>query len=119
MFNLCNNNVEYCIMRDFEDEYDPEFERTPVWDQLGTILDSESAGEVVKKEKHHQITRVVTDDNVEFEVTPNQAVLIRRILTVTPVLRRRIMFRDLQCSKGFTVILNAAKILEEKQNDKS
>jgi len=93
-------------------DLDPEFERMAVWDQLGIILDSYSAGEVVKKEKHTQLTRVITDDDVMFDITPHQAVLIRRMLLLTPVPERRILFRRMQMSEGLKIILKAVTILE-------
>lgn len=97
-----------------ENGYEPEFEQMPVWDQLGIILDSYSASEVVDADRHTQHTRIITDDNIEFNVTPTQAIMIRKILIDVPVQRRREMFRDLQSAKGFTIIFKAACILEKK-----
>jgi len=89
----------------FDDEFDAEYINTPMWDQLGKIEDSESAGEVVKPKKFKPVNTVLTDDGVTLTVTPNESRKIKEILLSLRTPFRAKVLRDLQTSKGLKNML--------------
>ena len=89
----------------FDDEFDAEYINMPMWDQLGKIEDSESAGEVVKPKKFKPVNTVLTDDGVTLTVTPNESRKIKEILLSLRTPFRAKVLRDLQTSKGLTNML--------------
>jgi hypothetical protein len=89
----------------FDDEFDAEYINMPMWDQLGKIEDSESAGEVVKPKKYKPVNTVMTDDGVTLTVTPNESRKIKEILLSLRTPFRAKVLRDLQTSKGLTNML--------------
>jgi hypothetical protein len=89
----------------FDDEFDAEYINMPMWDQLGKIEDSESAGEVVKPKKYKPVNTVMTDDGVTLTVTPNESRKIKEVLLSLRTPFRAKVLRDLQTSKGLTNML--------------
>lgn len=89
----------------FDDEFDAEYINAPMWDQLGKIEDSESAGEVVKPKKYKPVNTVLTDDGVTLTVTPNESRKIKEVLLSLRTPFRAKVLRDLQTSKGLTNML--------------
>jgi hypothetical protein len=89
----------------FDDEFDAEYINMPMWDQLGKIEDSESAGEVVKPKKFKPVNTVLTDDGLTITVTPNESRKIKEILLSLRTPFRAKVLRDLQTSKGLTNML--------------
>lgn len=89
----------------FDDEFDTEYVNMPMWDQLGKIEDSESAGEVVKPKKYKPVNTVMTDDGVTLTVTPNESRKIKEVLLSLRTPFRAKVLRDLQTSKGLTNML--------------
>ena len=89
----------------FDDAFDAEYVNMPMWDQLGKIEDSESAGEVVKPKKFKPVNSVLTDDGVAITVTPNESRKIKELLTTLRTPFRAKVLRDLQTSKGLNNML--------------
>ena len=70
------------------------FEKTSVFDQLGAVLDTRTGDD--------PITSIKTDDGKELKVTPQQAVMLRRLLTaegMKPQLKLRFT-KDIQMSNN-------------------
>jgi len=68
------------------------FEKTSVFDQLGAVLDTRTGDD--------PISTIKTDDGKELKVTPQQAVMLRRLLTaegMKPQLKLRFT-KDIQMS---------------------
>ncbi len=89
----------------FDDAFDAEYVNMPMWDQLGKIEDSESAGEVVKPKKFKPVNSVLTDDGVTITVTPNESRKIKELLVSLRTPFRAKVLRDLQTSKGLNNML--------------
>ena len=70
------------------------FEKTSVFDQLGAVLDTRTGDD--------PISSIKTDDGMELKVTPQQAVMLRRLLTaegMKPQLKLRFT-KDIQMSNN-------------------
>jgi hypothetical protein len=70
------------------------FEKTSVFDQLGAVLDTRTGDD--------PISSIKTDDGKELKVTPQQAVMLRRLLTaegMKPQLKLRFT-KDIQMSNN-------------------
>ena len=77
---------------DQDDDGGPGFKQTAIFDQLGKILDSRG--------NPNPITHVTTDDGEKIEVTPQQAMVLRQLLTaegMKPQMKMKFT-RDLQRS---------------------
>lgn len=77
---------------DKDDDGGPGFKGAPMFDQLGKIIDSRGNPNPVKTVK--------TDDGEEIEVTPEQAQMLRRLLTaegMKPAMKMKFT-KDLQHS---------------------
>lgn len=81
-----------------EQDYDPEFDGMPMWDQLGKIVDS--IGNPVMRDW------VKTDDDVVFDgISPEEAQEIKYTLLEVKPLDRLEVFRKIQESIGFKEML--------------
>ena len=70
------------------------FEKTSVFDQLGAVLDTRTGDD--------PISSIKTDDGKELKVTPQQAVMLRRLLTaegMKPQLKLRFT-KDIQMTNN-------------------
>lgn len=95
-FNLKNHGSEL----DNDDEGGPGFSEKPMYDQLGKVLDSRS--------NPNPIRTVKTDDGKELKVTPDQARMIRMLMTtekVKPMVRTKFQ-KDVQNSKTLVDFLD-------------
>lgn len=89
----------------FETEYDQEFAERSMWDQLGKIIDSESARDVVPEHKFKPVTEVITDDGWVYEVSPIEAETIKQLVLAIKTKDRLEFLKMLQDSVGFEYIL--------------
>jgi hypothetical protein len=88
-FDLKNHGSEL----DRDDDEGEGFSQKPMYDQLGKVLDSRSSPNPVKT--------VTTDDGKELKVSPDQARMIRMLMTtdkVKPIVRTQFQ-KDVQSSK--------------------
>lgn len=82
-----------------EQDYDPEYKKLPMWDQLGKILDSVD----------NKIPRywVETDDGDKIEgISPKDAMDIRKVLILIekPSVRKELL-NSIQTTKGLNTVL--------------
>jgi len=95
-FDLKNHGSEL----DRDDDEGEGFSQKPMYDQLGKVLDSRSNPNPVKS--------VTTDDGKELKVTPDQARMIRMLMTtdkVKPIVRTKFQ-KDVQNSKTLVDFLD-------------
>ena len=88
-FDLKNHGSEL----DKDDDEGEGYAQKPMYDQLGKVLDSRSNPNPIKT--------VTTDDGKELKVTPDQARMIRMLMTtekVKPIVRTQFQ-KDVQNSK--------------------
>ena len=80
-------------------DYDPEFEKLPMWDQLGKILDS--ADNLIPRDD------VTTDDDVKITgVTPRDCIDIRNLaLQFEKTEIRKEFLKRIQLSENFKEVL--------------
>jgi len=88
-------------------DYMPEYKKAPMWDQLGKIIDSESARDVVPEHMFKPMTKVVTDDGVEFNLDHIKAQMIKDVVVQYPTVMRKRVLDFIQTSEGFAKILEA------------
>jgi len=94
---------EYGDEQDDLDSDEPEdsgFTQTPMFDQLGKVLDSQDG--------NNPINTVETDDGETFDINPDQARALRLLGTtekVKPDVKREFL-RDIQSSAGLTDFLD-------------
>lgn len=93
-----------------EMDFDPEFKNVSIMEQLGKIIDSESAREVVSPEKFKAVSSVVTDDGDIIDVTAEEAELVREAVLKVPVQKRLEAIKYLQTTKGLTATLKKVRI---------
>jgi len=85
---------------DSDEPEDTGFTQTPMFDQLGKVLDSQ--------EGNNPINSVETDDGETFEINPDQARALRLLATtdkVKPDVKREFL-RDIQSASGLTDFLD-------------
>jgi hypothetical protein len=109
------------------DDYDEGFKEQPMFDQLARVMDSVDAGEVynpigrVKNYFRHfnPVDTVTTDDGWMYEVTPQEADEIRKLVLSIDSRKRGDVFKQMQNSKGFEFLLRFAqkKIAYEELNN--
>ena len=95
-FDLKNHGSEL----DKDDDEGEGFSQKPMYDQLGKVLDSRSNPNPIKT--------VTTDDGKELKVTPDQARMIRMLMTtdkVKPIVRTKFQ-KDVQNSKTLVDFLD-------------
>ena len=93
-----------------EMDFDPEFVSKPIMEQLGKILDSESAREVVDPKKFKPVNTVVTDDGHEIMVHPKEAKMIRDGILNLDAKRRLEILKKIQTTEGLTKVLDSIRI---------
>jgi|TARA_B110000977_G_C10689725_1_gene342998 hypothetical protein len=98
----------------FNDDFDNEFANVSMWDQLGKILDSKSASEVVDVKRFRAVNTVKTDDGVEMIVTAREAQKIKDVLLCLKTPVRATVIKQLQMSRGMTNMLSMVQKTLEK-----
>jgi uncharacterized Fe-S center protein len=93
-----------------EMDFDPEFVSKPIMEQLGKILDSESAREVVDPAKFKPVNTVLTDDGHEIMVHPKEAKMIRDAVLNLDSKRRLEVLKQIQTTEGLTKVLDSFRI---------
>ena len=99
----------------FNDDFDNEFANVSMWDQLGKILDSKSASEVVDVKRFRAVNTVKTDDGVTMTVTAREAQKIKDVLLCLKTPVRATVIKQLQMSRGMTNMLSMVQKTLEKQ----
>ena len=94
-----------------EMDFDPEFKSVSIIEQLGKIIDSESAREVVDPERFNAVDSVTTDDGDTIKVTAKEATTIREMIGNVDVRDRLEVLKQLQTTKGLTEVLESVRIL--------
>lgn len=98
----------------FDDDFDNEFINVSMWDQLGKILDSSSASEVVDKKRFRAVNSVTTDDGVTITVTAREAQKIKDVLLQLKTTTRANVIKQIQMSKGLNNMLKLIQPSMEK-----
>lgn len=98
----------------FGDDFDNEFANVSMWDQLGKILDSASASEVVDKKRFRAVNTVTTDDGIEMIVTAREAQKIKDVLLCLKTPVRANVIKQLQMSRGMKNMLGMVQKTLEK-----
>jgi len=98
----------------FDDDFDNEFINLSMWDQLGKILDSTSASEVVDVKRFRAVNTVLTDDGVTITVTAREAQKIKDVLLCLKTPVRANVIKQLQMSLGMTNMLSMVQKALEK-----
>jgi hypothetical protein len=94
-----------------EMDFDPEFKNTSLLEQLGKIIDSESAREVVDAERFNPVDTVTTDDGDVIKVTAEEAEVIRNAVLNVSAQKRLETIKNLQTTKGLTEVLKTVRML--------
>jgi len=98
----------------FNDDFDNEFANVSMWDQLGKILDSASASEVVDKKRFRAVNTVTTGDGIEMIVTAREAQKIKDVLLCLKTPVRANVIKQLQMSRGMRNMLGMVQKTLEK-----
>jgi uncharacterized Fe-S center protein len=98
----------------FGDDFDNEFVNVSMWDQLGKILDSSSASEVVDKKRFRAVNTVITDDGVTITVTAREAQKIKDVLLQLRTPARAQVIKTIQMSNGMNNMLKLIQKSLEK-----
>jgi uncharacterized Fe-S center protein len=93
-----------------EMDFDPAFKNASMMEQLGKILDSESAREVVDPAKFKAVNTVITDDGHEIMVHPKEAKMIRDGIFNLDSPRRLEIIKQIQTTEGLTKVLDTIRI---------
>lgn len=90
------------------EEYEPGFENPPILEQLGKVIDSESAREVAGK-KFKPMNFVITDSGDLFNISAEKASIIKNTILAYPTQVRGDMLKILQTSEGLKLFLKYSK----------
>jgi uncharacterized Fe-S center protein len=93
-----------------EMDFDPAFKNASMMEQLGKILDSESAREVVDPAKFKPVNTVITDNGHEIMVHPKEAKMIRDAIFNMDSPRRLEIIKKIQTTEGLTKVLDTIRI---------
>ena len=82
-------------------DLDSDFIEKPIMEQLGKIIDSETAREFVPPDKFNPVNKVLTDDGVEYMLNSSQAEKLMDFIADMRMPYRFNVVRNIQNSNGF------------------